>query len=36
MKKVDAKKYRTMGELAREIELIFSKCVHLSFEIETS
>lgn len=27
MKKVDAKKYRTMGELARDVELIFSKWV---------
>ncbi|CAK9784528.1 unnamed protein product [Cutaneotrichosporon oleaginosum] len=26
MKKIDGKKYRTMGELAREIELIFANC----------
>ncbi len=26
MKKVDGKKYRTMGELAKEIELIFANC----------
>lgn len=26
-KKTDSKRYKTMGELARDIELIFAKCV---------